>query len=44
MKLTFGKVLVTELQVLDSTDPAQIKTIEAKINLTRTLFIVSTVR
>ena len=42
MKLTFGKVPGhPELQVLDSTDPAQIKTIEAKINLTRTLFIVS---
>ncbi|GAB1541265.1 bifunctional transaldolase/phosoglucose isomerase [Scytonema sp. NUACC21] len=42
MKLTFGKVLgYPELHVLDSTDPDQIKSIESKINLANTLFIVS---
>lgn len=42
MRLTFGKVLgFPELLVLDSTDPAQIKAIEHQIDLTRTLFIVS---
>lgn len=42
MKLTFGKVLgFPELLILDSTDPAQIKSVEAKIELTKTLFIVS---
>ncbi|MGH8611929.1 MAG: bifunctional transaldolase/phosoglucose isomerase [Gammaproteobacteria bacterium] len=30
-----------ELLVLDSTDPAQIRTVESKIDLSRTLFIVS---
>ncbi|ARV62782.1 transaldolase [Nostocales cyanobacterium HT-58-2] len=42
MKLTFGKLLgYPELYVLDSTDPAQIKAIERKIDLTKTLFVVS---
>lgn len=42
MKLTFGKVEgFPELLVLDSTDPAQIQAIERKIDLTKTLFIVS---
>jgi transaldolase/glucose-6-phosphate isomerase len=42
MKLTFGKISgYPELLVLDSTDPAQIKAIEGKVNLTKTLFIVS---
>ncbi len=42
MKLTFGKIAgFPELLVLDSTDPAQIKAIESQIDLTKTLFIVS---
>jgi transaldolase/glucose-6-phosphate isomerase len=42
LRLTFGKVEgFPELHVLDSTDPAQIKAIEAKIDLKSTLFIVS---
>jgi transaldolase / glucose-6-phosphate isomerase len=42
MKLTFGKIAgFPELLVLDSTDPAQIKAIEHQIDLTKTLFIVS---
>ncbi|BAZ70957.1 transaldolase (plasmid) [Fischerella sp. NIES-4106] len=42
MKLTFGKAKgFPELLVLDSTDPAQIKAIESQIDLTRTLFVVS---
>jgi transaldolase/glucose-6-phosphate isomerase len=42
MKLTFGKTEgFPELLVLDSTDPAQIQAIEHQIDLTRTLFIVS---
>lgn len=42
MKLTFGQIPgFPELYVLDSTDPAQIKTIENQIDLTKTLFIVS---
>lgn len=42
MKLTFGKVLgYPELHVLDSTDPAQIRAVEGKVNLANTLFIVS---
>jgi transaldolase / glucose-6-phosphate isomerase len=42
MRLTFGKIEgFPELHVLDSTDPAQIKAIEAKIDLKNTLFIVS---
>ena len=39
---TFGKMKdFPELHVLDSTDPAQIKAMEQRIDLTRTLFIVS---
>src|SRR5260370_20594863 len=39
---TFGKMEgFPELHVLDSTDPAQIKSIENKIDLTKTLFFVS---
>jgi transaldolase / glucose-6-phosphate isomerase len=42
MKLTFGRVLgYPELHVLDSTDPDQIKAVENKVDLTNTLFIVS---
>ena len=41
-KETFGRVGDSpELFVLDSTDPAQVRAIEAKIDLARTLFIVS---
>ena len=39
---TFGRISgYPELHVLDSTDPAQIKTIESKIDVKKTLFIVS---
>jgi len=42
LRLTFGKIEgFPELHVLDSTDPAQIKAIEARIDLKSTLFIVS---
>src|SRR5580700_10509421 len=42
LRLTFGKFEgFPELHVLDSTDPAQIKAIEARIDLKSTLFIVS---
>ena len=42
MKMTFGKNAgYPELHVLDSTDPAQIKTVEGTLNLASTLFIVS---
>jgi transaldolase / glucose-6-phosphate isomerase len=42
LRLTFGKIEgFPELHVLDSTDPAQIKAIEGKIDLKNTLFIVS---
>ncbi len=42
MKVTFGKIDgFPELHVLDSTDPAQIKSIEDKIDLANTIFIVS---
>jgi transaldolase/glucose-6-phosphate isomerase len=42
LRLTFGKIAgFPELHVLDSTDPAQIKAIESKIDLKSTLFIVS---
>ncbi len=42
MKMTFGKVAnFPELLILDSTDSAQIKSVEAKIDLAKTLFIVS---
>jgi len=39
---TFGQILgFPHLHVLDSTDPAQVKAAEAKINLAKTVFIVS---
>ena len=42
MKMTFGKVEgFPELHVLDSTDPAQVKAFENKVDLEKTLFIVS---
>lgn len=42
MRMTFGKVPGSpELHVLDSTDPAQIRAIEKKIDLANTIFIVS---
>ncbi len=42
LKKTFGHIQgYPELHVLDSTDPAQLKAFEAKVDLARTLFIVS---
>jgi transaldolase/glucose-6-phosphate isomerase len=42
LKTTFGKQLGhPELHVLDSTDPAQIKTIQSQIDVAKTLFIVA---
>lgn len=42
MKMTFGKIPgFPEMHVLDSTDPAQIKTFENKVDLKKTLFFVS---
>jgi glucose-6-phosphate isomerase len=42
MSLTFGKIAVfPELFVLDSTDPAQVRAIEKRIDLASTIFIVS---
>jgi len=42
LRMTFGKIKgFPELHVLDSTDPAQIKALEAKLDLKRTLCIVS---
>jgi transaldolase / glucose-6-phosphate isomerase len=42
VKTTFGKITgFPELHVLDSTDPAQVKTFENKVDLKNTLFIVS---
>jgi transaldolase/glucose-6-phosphate isomerase len=42
LAMTFGKIDGwPELHVLDSTDPAQVKSFENKIDLTKTLFIVS---
>jgi transaldolase/glucose-6-phosphate isomerase len=42
LRLTFGKKAgFPDLHVLDSTDPAQIKSIEEKVDLTSTLCIVS---
>jgi glucose-6-phosphate isomerase len=42
MRKSFGKIDgFPELHVLDSTDPAQIKSLEDKIDLANTLFIVS---
>jgi len=43
LRMTFGKIKgFPELHVLDSTDPAQIKAIEAKVDLQSTICIVST--
>jgi transaldolase/glucose-6-phosphate isomerase len=42
MAKTFGKIPgYPELHVLDSTDPAQVLTFEKKVNLAKTVFIVS---
>jgi transaldolase/glucose-6-phosphate isomerase len=42
LRMTFGKIAgYPDLHVLDSTDPAQIKSFENKIDVARTLFIVS---
>lgn len=42
LKLTFGKISGhPEILVLDSTDPAQIKTLESKLDIAKTIFIVS---
>ena len=42
LKMTFGKISGwPELHVLDSTDPAQVKSLENKIDISKTLFIVS---
>jgi transaldolase/glucose-6-phosphate isomerase len=42
MKMTFGKIRgFPELHVLDSTDPAQVKAFENKVDLKNTIFIVS---
>jgi transaldolase/glucose-6-phosphate isomerase len=42
LKMTFGKIAgYPELHVLDSTDPAQVKAFEDKVNLAKTLFVVS---
>jgi len=42
MKLTFGRQKgFPEIHVLDSTDPAQIRTFEKKVDLKKTIFIVS---
>lgn len=42
LKMTFGHIAgFPELHVLDSTDPAQVKTSEQKVDLAKTLFIVA---
>jgi transaldolase / glucose-6-phosphate isomerase len=42
LKMSFGHIEgFPEMQVLDSTDPAQVKTFENKVDLAHTLFIVS---
>jgi transaldolase/glucose-6-phosphate isomerase len=42
LRETFGKIAgFPELHVLDSTDPAQVKAFENKVDLAKTLFIVS---
>jgi transaldolase/glucose-6-phosphate isomerase len=42
LRMTFGKIRgFPELHVLDSTDPAQIKAVEAKVDLKSTICIVS---
>ena len=41
-KETFGRIPgFPELLILDSTDPAQVKAVEEKVDLAKTLFIVS---
>jgi transaldolase / glucose-6-phosphate isomerase len=42
LRMTFGKTAgYPDLHVLDSTDPAQVKAFESKIDISRALFIVS---
>src|SRR5215475_8556796 len=42
LRMTYGKIAgYPELYVLDSTDPAQVKSFEGKVDLAKTLFIVS---
>jgi transaldolase / glucose-6-phosphate isomerase len=42
LRMTYGKIAgYPELHVLDSTDPAQVKAFESKVDLAKTLFIVS---
>lgn len=42
LKMTFGKVAGSpELFVLDSTDPAQVRALQAKVDVSKCLFIVS---
>ena len=42
LKLTFGRIASwPQLHVLDSTDPAQVRTLETTVDLARTLFIVA---
>jgi transaldolase / glucose-6-phosphate isomerase len=42
LRLTFGTIPgYPELHILDSTDPAQVRAVEQRIDLARTLFIVS---
>ena len=42
LRMTFGRIDgYPELRILDSTDPAQIRRLEEEIDLSRTLFIVS---
>jgi transaldolase/glucose-6-phosphate isomerase len=42
LERTFGRIAgFPQLHVLDSTDPAQIKAFEAKVNLAKALFVVS---
>ena len=42
LEKTFGRIAgFPQLHVLDSTDPAQIKTFESQVNLAKTLFVVS---
>ena len=42
LRMTFGKIAgYPDLHVLDSTDPAQVKACEDKVDIARTLFIVS---
>src|SRR5216684_4950643 len=42
LRMTFGRIPgFPELHVLDSTDPAQVKAFEGQIDISKTLFIVS---